>query len=176
MSITEKLLQNPGALCNMVRRLAIEAGDITLRYFDGELETIVEQKEDNSPVTIADREAEECILKGLKDITPEIPVVAEEQASAGLAPDVTGLDCFWLVDPLDATREFIAGREGYTVNIGLIKGGVPILGVVYAPAMGLLYAGAGPGRAIRWSKDTDKDNQKSMSSINFSRNLKSKKS
>ncbi|MGB4058097.1 MAG: 3'(2'),5'-bisphosphate nucleotidase CysQ [Alphaproteobacteria bacterium] len=157
MSSAEKLLAHPGALCNMVRRVAIDAGRITLDYFEMVRPEQVERKSNGSPVTEADRAAEDFIVAALKDIIPEIPVIAEESADAGNIPDLSQHDYFWLVDPLDATREFIAGGKNYTVNIGLICKGVPVLGVVYAPALGVLYAGHGEGTAVRWSEDTGKD-------------------
>lgn len=154
MTMTDKLLQNPAALCNMVRRVAVEAGHLTLKYFDGEFDNPTDEKHDGSPVTLADREAEKFIVSALRDITPEIPIIAEEGTSG--AVDLSGQDCFWLVDPLDATKEFIAGGENYTVNIGLVQKGMPTLGVIFAPALGTLYAGHS-GKAVRWNETTGKD-------------------
>ncbi len=99
----------------------------------------VEWKSDLSPVTEADRAAEAAILMHLAEIAPDVPVIAEEAVAAGRIPDV-GHE-FFLVDPLDGTKEFIKGGDDFTVNIGLIRDGVPILGVVYAPETGDLYAG-----------------------------------
>src|SRR5690606_10757660 len=96
---SEKLLQHPKALCNMLRRLAVEAGDHTLNYFDesgSHANHDLDRKDDGSPVTIADREAEEIILKGLADILPDVPVVAEESMAAGIVPDLIGHDWFFL--------------------------------------------------------------------------------
>lgn len=154
MSYTEKLLNNPGALCNMVRRIALGAGALTLEYFDG-IQQVV-HKNDGSPVTLADHAAEAFIKKGLIELTAEIPVIAEEASGRGERVDLSGHEYFWLVDPLDATKEFIAGGENYTVNIGLVKNGVPVLGVVYAPALGVLYAGYGE-TALRWNASAGKD-------------------
>ena len=140
----------------MVRRLAVAAGHLTLDYFDQNTGASTGEKRDGSPVTPADHAAEEVIIKGLRDLTPDIPVIAEETASAGNFPDTVLQQYLWLVDPIDATREFIAGGENYTVNIGLVRKGTPVLGVVYAPALGVLYAGYGD-KAIRWSEDTGKD-------------------
>jgi 3'(2'), 5'-bisphosphate nucleotidase len=100
------------------------------------------QKEDRSPVTAADEAAERIILCHLERIAPGIPVVAEEQASRGILPETLG-SCFWLVDPLDGTKEFLSKNGEFTVNIALIEGGVPTLAVVGAPAMGSLYTGDG---------------------------------
>lgn len=105
-----------------------------------------EKKSDASPVTEADRAAEAVILEHLARIAPGVPVIAEEAFSAGHAPQ-TG-DTFFLVDPLDGTKEFVAGRDEFTVNIGLIVKGIPATGVVLAPATGRLFA-ADAGKAWR---------------------------
>lgn len=139
----------------MVRRLAIAAGDATLDYFDECGGVDVRHKEDGSPVTKADEASEKIIEKGLFDILPEIPMIGEEAFSAGNYPDISTSDYFWLVDPLDGTKEFIAGRADYTVNIALIHKGNPILGVIYAPAIGDMYCGCVGGKAIKWSEDDD---------------------
>lgn len=98
-------------------------------------------KDDDSPVTRADREAEVIILTGLRECFPETPIVAEEEISAGAQPQLDRA-AFFLVDPLDGTREFVAGKDDFTVNIALIREGMPVAGVVYAPARNLLYSGA----------------------------------
>lgn len=109
----------------------------------------IEQKTDMSPVTAADRLAEGIILEGLRAATPDIPVVAEEECSAGAIPQVGGR--FWSVDPLDGTREFAAGREEFTVNIGLVVQGRPYLGAVALPAFGEVFTGiVGQGA---WKQD-----------------------
>lgn len=113
--------------------------------------TEVRHKDDASPVTAADEAAEALILKRLAELTPDIPVVAEEAAAAGRIPDVAGRS-FWLVDPLDGTREFIGGRGEFTVNIGLIEDGHPVLGVVTAPALGEAWWGASGIGA--WHRDS----------------------
>lgn len=96
------------------------------------------QKADHSPVTEADIAANQLIVNALSAITPEIPVVAEEDEvlSSG------GHSLFWLVDPLDGTRSFVRGEKEFTVNLGLIHEGLPILGVIYVPAQDILYYGA----------------------------------
>ena len=99
----------------------------------------VENKNDLSPVTEADRAAELIILGALSLAAPGIPVIAEEEVAAGRIPDHG--DTYFLVDPLDGTKEFIRGGDDYTVNIGLIENGVPKLGVVYSPARDTLHAG-----------------------------------
>ncbi len=100
----------------------------------------VEVKGDDSLVTLADQSAEKVIFEGLRRIAPEIPVVGEEAASAGNIPDVS--DRFWLVDPIDGTKEFVNRNGEFTVNIALIDHGFPVIGLVLAPALGRLYAGA----------------------------------
>jgi 3'(2'), 5'-bisphosphate nucleotidase len=99
----------------------------------------VEHKDDLSPVTEADRAAELIILAALARAAPGVPVVAEEEVAAGRIPAID--DTYFLVDPLDGTKEFIRGGDDYTVNIGLISGGTPVLGAVFAPARGTTWAG-----------------------------------
>jgi 3'(2'),5'-bisphosphate nucleotidase len=115
----------------------IAAGAVVMQVYDGAF--AVEHKGDASPVTEADRLAEAVILADLARLAAAVPVVAEEACSAGLIPAVGG--AFFLVDPVDGTREFISRNGDFTVNIGLIENGVPTLGIVYAPARGDLYAG-----------------------------------
>jgi 3'(2'),5'-bisphosphate nucleotidase len=121
----------------------LEAGAVEMRYYATAVE--VEAKADRSPVTAADREAEEILLRALAEIAPGVPVVAEEAVSEGKLPQIG--ETFFLVDPLDGTREFISKRGEFTVNVALIEQGVPVLGLVYAPAIGELYATLGAGRA-----------------------------
>ncbi|MGO9933318.1 MAG: 3'(2'),5'-bisphosphate nucleotidase CysQ [Steroidobacteraceae bacterium] len=101
--------------------------------------SVVQYKSDSSPVTEADKAAEAVILAALRAVAPGIPVVAEEEAAQGHVPDVGGR--FFLVDPLDGTKEFIKRGTDFTVNIGLIENGLPTMGAVYAPARGTLYWG-----------------------------------
>jgi len=99
----------------------------------------VEHKRDSSPVTEADRAAELVILAALARGAPGVPVIAEEEVAAGRIP--AHGDTYFLVDPLDGTKEFVRGGDDYTVNIGLIQDGTPRLGVVFAPARATLHAG-----------------------------------
>lgn len=154
--MTSKLFDHLPALCNVVRRIAVEAGDATLNYFD-ESGCAHEVKDDGSPVTLADREAEVIIERALKEIDSAIPFIAEEAADAGRCGTTRIEGDFWLVDPLDGTKEFISGSGDYTVNIALVRGGVPVLGIVYAPVKGELYAAHTAGTAVRWSADTNVD-------------------
>lgn len=152
-----KILQHLPALCNQVRRVAIEAGELTLNHFDESGYQGADIKADDSPVTLADQEAEKLIEKALKDITPDVIIVGEEAASEGYRPDLSQEEYFWLVDPLDGTKEFISGSGDYTVNIALIRNNEPVMGVVYAPVHGELYAASGAGTAIRWTDESEKD-------------------
>lgn len=101
----------------------------------------VMEKDDKSPVTEADQRAEAMIIAAVLAEVPDWSVVAEEAAAAGELP-ASLTEHFWLIDPLDGTKEFIKGGTDFTVNIGLIKGDTPVLGIVYAPARGRLFYGA----------------------------------
>lgn len=155
LSQSTKILNHLPALCNQIRRVAIEAGEITLRHFDETGYDLADSKADGSPVTLADQEAETFITQKLKEITPDVMVIGEEAAAEGYRPDLSDQEYFWLVDPLDGTKEFISGSGDYTVNIALIHHKQPVLGVVYAPVHGELYAASGDGTAIKWMDDTD---------------------
>lgn len=128
---------NRKALLEDLCLTAREAGAEIWAIFEAGFEIII--KSDASPVTVADHAAEAIILKALAHLTPDIPVVAEEEAAAGRVPTVGAR--FFLVDPLDGTRDFVARGRDFTVNIGLIEDGVPTLGVIYAPSYGRLWAG-----------------------------------
>ena len=99
----------------------------------------IETKDDASPVTVCDRGAEAVILATLAKAAPGVPVIAEEEVAAGRIP-IHG-DTYFLVDPLDGTKEFVRGGDDYTVNIGLIVNGAPVLGVVFQPAVNRLWGG-----------------------------------
>lgn len=124
-------------------RLSLMAGATIMAHYDSGLEAI--RKEDDSPVTAADHDAERIILDGLHRLAPGIPIVSEEQAAAGHIPDIGRR--FFLVDPLDGTKEFLRKNGEFTVNIALIEDRVPVAGVVYAPASGRLFYAAGSGEA-----------------------------
>lgn len=106
----------------------------------------VERKADLSPVTVADRAAEDIILRGLERLVPGIPIVAEEAVSRGPVPPAS--DRFFLVDPLDGTKGFIKGRPEFTINIALIEDARPTFGIVYAPALADFYLTLGPSQAV----------------------------
>ncbi len=122
--------------------LARAAGEQVMQVYATDF--AVRPKADATPVTEADERAEKCILQGLRALAPHIPIVAEEAVARGEAPvvGVNALDPFWLVDALDGTREFVSRNGEFTVNIALVQGGVPVCGVVFAPAIQRLYAGA----------------------------------
>ena len=121
--------------------IAERAGKEILAYYAEAEEIEVRHKADASPVTEADEAAEAFILEALAKLTPAIPIVSEEAASAGHVPDVSG-GRFWLVDPLDGTKEFLSRNGEFTVNIALVVAGVPVAGVVHAPALAMTWAGA----------------------------------
>ncbi|MDX0973633.1 3'(2'),5'-bisphosphate nucleotidase CysQ [Sinorhizobium medicae] len=130
-------------LCQIFEHIALEAGAAILEVYDAGPEVCY--KDDQSPVTEADERAEAIILERLAVAFPGIPVVAEESVCSGRVPDISG-GSFFLVDPLDGTKEFINRRSDFTVNIALIKGNVPVAGIVYAPAQRCAYVADG-GRA-----------------------------
>ena len=137
------------ALLALACRAAREASLAILEIYGSEF--TVRQKDDRTPVTLADERAEAIILARLRAEAPEIPVIAEEETAAqgaGAAPQR-----FWLVDPLDGTREFIQRNGEFTVNIGLVENRRPVLGVVLLPVQGVLYAACGPGTATRQAGD-----------------------
>jgi 3'(2'), 5'-bisphosphate nucleotidase len=120
----------------------LEAGRIVMKV--RETAFAVEKKSDHSPVTEADRAAEAAICARLSKIAPGVPVVAEEACAAGLIPSV-GRE-FFLIDPLDGTKEYVKGGDDFTVNIALIRDHVPVVGLILAPATGELCVGvAGKG-------------------------------
>src|SRR5258705_3657579 len=124
---------------------AIEAGDMIVALRKRGLSVV--SKADLSPVTDADRAAEKIICEALERIAPEVPMIGEEAVYEGRVPQTDG--AFFLVDPLDGTREFVAGGNDFTVNIGLVRDGAPVLGVIYLPASGRLFAGSGGEGAWR---------------------------
>ena len=128
---------NDAALLALAAGLARQAGAVILAVRASGFETL--RKDDHSPVTEADHQAEALIAAGLRAATPHIQVVAEEEQAAGREHDPAA--DYWLVDPLDGTREFAAGHDEFTVNIGLVRHGAPVLGVVGVPALGELFGG-----------------------------------
>jgi 3'(2'), 5'-bisphosphate nucleotidase len=118
-------------------------------------QSVVRSKADGSPVTAADEAAEAVIRTALAQFVPSVPIISEERAAREkpIVPSDPKADYF-LVDPLDGTREFIAGRDEYTINIALMRGGAPILGIIMAPACGLIWRGV-VGRGAERLAHTD---------------------
>ncbi|HXQ51938.1 MAG TPA: 3'(2'),5'-bisphosphate nucleotidase CysQ [Stellaceae bacterium] len=135
-------------LLDLARRAAHAAGSAILEIYRSDF--AVRIKDDRSPVTLADERAEAIIIAALSEGAPEIPIIAEEQTAAqgAAAPPPPR---FWLVDPLDGTREFVKRNGEFTVNIALVEGQRVVLGVVHLPVADVTYAGAGPGSATRQS-------------------------
>jgi 3'(2'), 5'-bisphosphate nucleotidase len=138
-------------LRSAITSLVREAGGATMTYYHGAADAGVREKDDSSPLTLADEAAHRVLVDGLRRIDPSTPVVSEE---AEAAPFDTRRKWrrFWLVDPLDGTKEFIKRRAEFTVNVALIEDGEPVLGVVLAPALDLLYwavKGVGAWRETR---------------------------
>ncbi|MFP5304886.1 MAG: 3'(2'),5'-bisphosphate nucleotidase CysQ [Gammaproteobacteria bacterium] len=126
--------------------VAREAATRILQVYDRDFD--VAHKDDDSPLTAADLAAHRCIVDGLRALSPPIPVLSEESVQAAF-DQRRGWTRFWLVDPLDGTREFVKRNGEFTVNIALIEHHVPVLGVVYAPALNTVYAGARGLGALR---------------------------
>jgi 3'(2'), 5'-bisphosphate nucleotidase len=131
---------DPAALLALAAHLAREAAAAIMAI--RARGCAVEMKGDDTPVTEADRAAEALITAGLRQAAPDIPVVAEEEVASGRVCAPAAL--FWLVDPLDGTREFAAGRPDFTVNVGLVREGRAVVGAVAIPVTGELFGG-GPG-------------------------------
>lgn len=124
------------AICQLAR----EAGDAIMQVYTGKQPMDVASKMDDSPVTAADIAAHQVIVRGLNSLTPDIPVLSEEDPPAWEVRQ--SWQRYWLVDPLDGTKEFIKGNGEFTVNIALIENGKPTLGVVYAPVLKVMYYAA----------------------------------
>jgi 3'(2'), 5'-bisphosphate nucleotidase len=134
----------PSPLAQQLAEIAWHAGELLLAHYAGGVEA--RRKEDQSPVTAADEEAERFILAGLHDVAPKVPVIAEEEVSAGNVPEIGSR--FFLVDPLDGTKEFLSGNGEFTVNIAEIENGRPVRGVVHIPAKNRLFLGERDGGAF----------------------------
>ena len=128
---------NDGALLALAAGLAMRASSVILEIRARGF--AIERKEDRSVVTEADRSAEALIVAGLREACPDLPVIAEEEVAGGRITAAS--PAFWLVDPLDGTREFTSGSDDFAVNIGLVRAGRVVLGVVAVPATGELFGG-----------------------------------
>jgi len=142
ISASPKADPNDDAMLAVLQEAALEAGRVIMKHYAHGC--AVESKKDSAPVTEADRDAEAIILAALASIVPAIPVVAEEEVAAGRLPSQLGRR-FLLVDPLDGTREFLLRNGDFTVNIGLIEDGAPVLGLVYAPVRNRMFIGTSKG-------------------------------
>ena len=131
MAITEEIIQGVVALTR-------QAGSAIMEVYKTDFD--IKIKDDNSPVTAADTKANAIVSEGLKEINPEIPILSEEGRDIPFE-ERSKWETFWLVDPLDGTKEFIKKNDEFTVNIALLKKNQPVFGVVYAPALDILYWG-----------------------------------
>ncbi|MEW7313344.1 3'(2'),5'-bisphosphate nucleotidase CysQ [Buttiauxella gaviniae] len=141
-------------MLDKICQLALEAGAAIMQVYDGEKPLDATQKADDSPVTAADLAAHGIILKGLQALTPDIPVLSEEDPQSWETRQSWGR--YWLVDPLDGTKEFLKRNGEFTVNIALIENGKAVLGVVYAPVLNVMYSAA-EGKA--WKEENGVRNQ-----------------
>ena len=142
-------LSDFSALLPAVRQLARRAGQAILSIYDAASPeaSLFDLKADQSPVTAADRLAHQCIVEGLQALTPGVPVVSEEDPASMAALSKGG--AFWLVDPLDGTKEFLRRNGEFTVNIALVMGGEAVWGVVYVPVLAQMYWGGSGLGAFR---------------------------
>ena len=142
---------DPDTLVSALLPVAVAAGDAIMRHYAasaaGGIDVV--RKSDGSPTTAADAEAEAIITAALRLLTPAIAVVAEEAMEEGTTPAIPADGAFWLVDPLDGTKEFIGRTGQFTVNIALIQDAAAVLGIVYVPAERVLYWGTQTGGAFR---------------------------
>ncbi|PZX19012.1 3'(2'),5'-bisphosphate nucleotidase [Palleronia aestuarii] len=139
-------------LQNVMRRLALEAGDAIMEIYGSE-DFDVREKDDSSPVTAADEAADRLIATGLRQAFPEVALVTEEQS----ASHGQNVSTFFIVDPLDGTKEFVQRRGDFTVNIAYVEEGQPIRGVVYAPARERLFYTDPVGHSVEETGPFDKD-------------------
>jgi len=145
---------NPCELMDAVRHIAFGAGRSILDIYEQGF--TVEGKSDNTPLTEADRLSSEFIVRELGNLTPDVPVVSEESKTPD-AETRAGWTRFWLVDPLDGTKEFISRNGEFTVNIALIEGHRPVLGVVYVPMVGVCYSACRGGGAFKQKSECRPD-------------------
>lgn len=127
----------PSIDIQIIHEIAVNAGQKILEVYESD-DFEMEIKEDNSPLTKADRAAHLLIKEGLNKNYPEIPLLSEEGRHIPYE-ERKSWDCFWVVDPLDGTKEFVKRNDEFTVNIALLQNGIPVLGVIYAPVLDLLY-------------------------------------
>ena len=151
-------------LTSVMRRLALEAGARIMEVY-GAAEVAVRAKADASPVTEADEAADALISAGLAAAFPDVPVVTEEQA----ASHAQRAETFLIVDPLDGTKEFVQRRGDFTVNIAYVERGVPVRGVVHAPAKGRLFYTLADGAAVEEDGPFDADRPGALRQLSVGR-------
>ena len=139
--------ENLNNLTLLACRASIEAGEGIMQVYSRPIE--VEYKEDNSPLTEADKSSNKIIMNYLAETG--IPVLSEEGKALSYE-ERKDWDEFWLVDPLDGTKEFIKRNGEFTVNIALVRNGKPVMGVIYVPVTDILYVGMGPGKAYKFEQ------------------------
>ncbi len=147
-----------------LRRLALEAGDLIMQVYEGP-EFEVKAKSDQSPVTEADEAADAAISSGLRAAFPDMVLITEEQAASHALTAST----FLIVDPLDGTKEFVQRRGDFTVNIAYVENGVPLRGVVYAPAQRRLFYTLADGRSVEETGPFAKDAPGPVTPLSVSR-------
>ena len=134
---------NYNKICEIFRSLALTSGEVIMDIYNSDkLEVLL--KSDDSPVTLADKKADEIISNGLKKHFPDIPIITEEQVKT----HTLNAPVFFIIDPLDGTKEFIKRRGDFTVNIALVRHGEPVRGIVYAPARQRLFYTSADGKAV----------------------------
>ena len=146
-------LNHPSPRALLLANLAHQAGKKIMEIYASDFSA--KEKSDLTPVTLADEQAEVIIIKGLENHWPTTPIIAEEAAAAGKIPEIENQ--FFLVDPLDGTKEFLSRNGEFTVNIALVENHRPILGVVFAPALGHMFVGeAGRGAMQHTTAENEK--------------------
>lgn len=150
-------------VCEVMRQLAIKAGGEIMAVYGGP-EFEVRIKSDDSPVTIADERADAVIFAGLRQAFPDATIVTEEQVDTHSAE----ADTFFIVDPLDGTKEFVHRRGDFTVNIALVENGTPTMGVVYAPAKDRLFITDAEGKSHEETGDFSMDTVGPMTPLHVS--------
>ncbi len=138
-------------ICDALLPSVLAAAKVQLAYMRTGVS--VTTKADKTPVTLADQESEAILLAALAKFAPGVPVIAEEAMAAGVQPTIG--QRFFLVDPLDGTREFIAGRGEFTINIALVVNGQPGFGLIYAPATGRFFVTPADGMAVEADLDAN---------------------
>ena len=141
-----------------------DAGKLILEVYHQDTDFDVEIKSDSSPITQADRKAHRCIVDGLSQLTPQIPILSEE-SKLPTYKERSSWKTYWLIDPLDGTKEFLNRNDEFTVNIALITGGVAILGCVHVPVTGVTYVGSQALGAFKYGGHTGHKEEKQREKI-----------